>query len=64
MILLCKYYVFVGLWIKQMTKNQLKRMTSVTKLTTALAVSLGEAEEVSRRLVLAIEPRKKHVLAI
>ena len=64
MILLCKYYVFVGLWIKQMTKNQLKHMTSVTKLTTALAVSLGEAEEVSRRLVLAIEPRKKHVLAI
>ena len=39
-------------------------MTSVTKLTTALAVSLSEAEEVSRRLVLAIEPRKKHVLAI
>ena len=64
MILLCKYYVFVGLWIKQMTKNQLKHMTSVTKLSTALAVSLGEAEEVSRRLVLAIEPRKKHVLAI
>ena len=38
-------------------------MTSVTKLTTALAVSLSEAEEVSRRLVLAIEPRKKYVLA-